>query len=198
MIFNKKVISAITTICFTLTLLSGCNEEKVISTSTIAEAKQKSFSHKRYQSIFNSMVKDLKFKDYNFIEATEENNLTFIEKDFSFGKRAYLTLDGKDSRLETQERLVYQKKDKTTYLIVDVILLNKKLENDMAYWNSRNGKAFQEGSPLRVFDDNLLIVNNLLIQTMVLSTNGKGLLSTESYTVTKVLIDYLEKKKLTK
>lgn len=202
-VLNRKHIHLLTILLFSSILfLIGCEDKKTSNvkaeteTKATSENKEDVISHKKYQKIFLRMVKSLKFKDYNFVEATEAANITAIEKDFSFGKRENLTLDGKQSHLETQERLVYEKKDKSAYLIVDLIYLNKPLENDMVYWNARNGEAFKENSPLRIYDDNLLVVNNLLIQTMILSTNGKGLLSEESYNVTKELIDYIEEQKL--
>ncbi|MFK4372644.1 MULTISPECIES: hypothetical protein [unclassified Paenibacillus] len=62
------------------------------------------------------MSQELQPAPFNFLESTKGNNIVSFDKEWSFGTRSMLTLDGQSTDEETQERIIYKKKDGTLLL----------------------------------------------------------------------------------
>ncbi|MBE0336183.1 hypothetical protein [Paenibacillus sp. 23TSA30-6] len=123
----KKVkIIFLTSALLCILIVTGCNDSAQQDSSkpnvpspTVQvddTKKSSSLSYKQYRDLFSDMSQELQPAPFNFLENTKGNNIVAFDKEWSFGTRSMLTLDGQPTNEETQERIIYKKKDGTLLL----------------------------------------------------------------------------------
>lgn len=173
---------------FTLILIVGC------STKTEAPPDV-TLSYKEYRETFNDMSANLKIADFEKVEVSDKVNLIAVEKDFSFGKRTFLTLTGEQTNEETQERIIFQNKKSKVIGIVNLIFLEKSVGNNLIYWNSNASDFFDKEKIKQPFDENIIAYKNMLIKITVFPTNKKESDNIDYlYNITKDVTHYLTSK----
>lgn len=116
-------ICLLTTILFTLVILSSC------------EKKNNYLEYEDFTSLFIKMNNEVKLDDYYNLGGNEGLNIVAIDDRLSFGRRSWLTLDNKQSEFPTQLRIEYMANNNSSMFTVDLIYLDKSLNDDLIYWN---------------------------------------------------------------
>ncbi|KJD44866.1 hypothetical protein [Paenibacillus terrae] len=135
--------------------------------------KDASLSYAQYRDLFMDMSEKLQLAPFNFLESTQGNNIVAIEKDWSFGARSMLTRDGKPTDEETQERIIYKKKD-DTLLLIDLIYLKDTLSNDLVFWPTHETEAYKKEAVLQSFDEAMLTYKNVIVKITLISKRQKA------------------------
>ena len=140
----KKRIEIIVIIIsiFVSAFLSGCSK------------KTELISYDEYNKLFNDISKNFTPPNLTKTFSQDQLMLVAIDKENSFGKRQFLTLDGEQSHTPTQKKIIYESKELKCTILIDIIYLNKELDKDMVYWNSY---------PSQGYGDIVLSYRNLLI-----------------------------------
>lgn len=138
--------------------------------------KDDSMSYTQYRDLFADMSQKLHLDSFNYIESTQGSNVVAIDKDWSFGARSMLTREGKPTDEETQERIIYKRKD-DTLLLIDLIYLKDAVGNDMVLWPTHETKAYQKEAVLQSLDEAMLTYKNVIVKITLITKGQKAELS---------------------
>ncbi|ASR48756.1 hypothetical protein B4V02_19685 [Paenibacillus kribbensis] len=176
---KKRFFLRIALLC--MLIITGCNDatEQPDSSKPNLPApnvqendgkRDTSLSYTQYRDLFTAMSQELQLAPFNFPESTQETNIVAIEKDWSFGARSLLTREGKPTDEETQERIIYKKKN-GTLLLIDLIYLKDTLSNDLIFWPTQETEANKTEDVLKSFDEAMLSYKNVIVKiTIAIST----------------------------
>lgn len=172
------------------------NSESKINPPIVNEINNELLSYENYESLFEHLVNTLKIDGLELKASTIDGNLTFIEKDLSFNKREYLTLDGTDSMETTEEQIVLENKDQSKQITIGVFFTNSYIGNDLVGWP--NNVGFKDLNQDLVKSTNYAIITykNLIITIHQSSTHTADLDTTKNVirAVEKALNEYDYKK----
>lgn len=182
-----------------LLIMTGCNDasqpENIKPQAPAPKMdnskKGLSLSYEQYRDLFNNMSQKLQLAQFSFLESTKGSNIVAIDKDWSFGSRSMLTLEGKPSDTETQERIIYKKKD-GTLLLIDLIYLKDILSNDLIFWPTQETEANKTEDVLKSFDEAMLSYKNVIVKITIISKTQKTNLSDVQSTL-KTVTTFMKK-----
>ncbi|MTI48300.1 MAG: hypothetical protein FH761_10685 [Firmicutes bacterium] len=179
---GRKYILLILTTILVLTSCSNSESSNINDNSLF-------ISYEQYSDLFKNISLNLELKGYDEKKYTNESNLIFIDKHFSFGKREYLTLDGEQSNTETQEMIIFSNSDESKYVILDLMYIKAHLEKDLVYIKS---KAIDiPSSTYEKINQYIFSYYNVLIKVTLV--NDKEPVSFEqSYAVADSILDFLD------
>lgn len=178
--FKKYILLILTIFIFT-----GCNNSK---TSNMND-QNLFLSYQQYEDLFKNMSLNLELEDYEEKNYTNETNLIFIDKHFSFNKRKYLTLDGEDSGKETQEMIYFSNKSKNKFVILSLIYINAHLEKDIVYIKSKPIKI--PSSTYEKIGEYIFSYGNVLIKVTIIN-NEESVSFEQSYAIADSILDFLD------
>lgn len=153
--------------------------------------KGPTFTYEEYRGLFKDLSQNLELSQFSYLESTDGSNIVAIEKDWSFDTRSMLTLNGKPSDEETQERIIYKKND-GSLLLVDLIYMQYYLGNDLILWPTQETNANQKEDVLKSLDEALLTYQNILVKITLISKEEKNKLS-DMQTVLQSVTTFLRK-----
>lgn len=145
-------------------VLPGCQND---STSEVNEQKQ-ILTYEQFRKLFNDMATNISIPNSKQVEKTDGLNLVAIDKNFSFGKRLFLTLNGDQSDEETQERIIF-KDENGIITLIDLIYLKSFVGNDLILWPTHETKTFKSESIMKQFDEAIVSYNNVLVKISQIS-----------------------------
>ena len=135
-------------------LIAGCTDNAVENKSKVAISKvnhssQKSnptqaniMSYQKFENLFKHMNDKLKIKNFQLKESTLGPDVTIIDKELSFNKRNWLTINGTKDDLapkSTQETLYFEDKDQTTLLSISFAYTKNYVGEDMLQYQVPSG-----------------------------------------------------------
>lgn len=173
---------------FGLLMLVGCSKSS--PNTAMNEVDHTMISYEQYRALFRNMAAQLELPSSKLIEKTDDINLVAIDKEFSLGKRAILTLDGEESNTETQERIYYQDK-KQVITVIDLVYLNASLGKDMIFWPTNSTDTYNEHDFLHNYDECMISYNNILVKISRISPKG-GLDFSEMRQTVQAVASYLQ------
>lgn len=151
-------------------------------------------SYEEFTDFFNYFDERLSLQGYKNLGNNDFVQIVGIDKEASFGKRKFLTLDGMQSTLQTQKRIEYTKSDGSEYIVIDFIYLDKPLYKDLLYWNdplwNEENEHFKD-----IFTDNMLSYKNIMIKTTVFSASvgGEESINNSLSHITRQVVDLISK-----
>ncbi|AZB41804.1 hypothetical protein CEF21_05505 [Bacillus sp. FJAT-42376] len=183
-------------ICSALIILSGCNsnEHQGVKTTTKIHAEKKKpelISYDRYQSLLNDLGKSIKVEGFQFKGASTDTQVTIVGKKQSFGKREFLTIGGKMDGKETNERVFFENNNTNVVTSLDLIYLEKPMDNDMLYWNQSVPYGLKNKEVLSSFDESMLVYKNIIFKITVLNLNDKTNDEPIAVIFTEKLVDFI-------
>lgn len=132
----------------------------------------RALSYEEFIACFENFDENLELKGYRNLENNDSPQIVYIANEFSFGKREYLTLDNRQSTLQTQKRIEFEKNDKSELVVIDFIYLDAPLYEDLLYWNDPLWNKENE-QLTDSYTDNIISIKNVLIKLSIFSL-GQG------------------------
>ncbi|WP_345242091.1 hypothetical protein [Pontibacillus salipaludis] len=150
-----------------------------------------------YQQLFMDMSKELELKGLELKKATTGKDVKIVEKEATFGKRKYLTLDGTldmSNVRSTQESLIYEDRESTKHLSITIAYSKYMNGNDLLMWPSIRKYEGVNDNLVEHVDTATLAYKNVII-FILQSTDGSEKADTVlTHDVITSLIDYLNEK----
>lgn len=149
-------------------------------------------SFQQYSELFENLSSNLNIPGYKLENSTLGDDLTMIDKDISFNKREYLSIDGKYSPTNvesSQETLFYLNEDKDRALIVTLAYTDSTIGNDIIFYNITN----DYGLPEEITNKNDLITlsyKNLIIS--ILQSAKDSVEKKDTPEAAKTIVEFLE------
>lgn len=165
-------------ILLSLMLLSGCwnadSDDTVAQTEPIPQQKfapdtteqPRIIAYSDFQQLFDSLVKTLRIPGYTYKSGSVGLNIVIFEKDLSFNKREYLTLDGKFDSSDakpTSELLLFESSDGTNQLTIRLSYTSSYIGNDLVDWSSARGYAGTNETLAQKTELSTLTYKNLIL-----------------------------------
>ncbi len=162
-VFSGKSLKFLFIIGFSITLLSmaGCKDGN--------NQEAESLTYDEYVTLYQEMSQEFLPPDLSKVPLKDKIAMIAVDKKASFGKRNFLTVSGEQSERVTQRRIAYENTNKKHIVFLDLIYLNKPLDNDLIYWNSHSIDKFRDNALLKKFNDNILSYHNILIKITMFS-----------------------------
>ncbi len=124
-------------------LIAGCTDDAVTSKPKTANKKvtvtNQIMNHDQFEQLFAHMNEHLKIDQFQLKASTRGSDFTIIDKELSFGKRKWLTVDGTSDGASTQESLYFEDKKQTTQLSVHFAYTDHYIGEDMIQYSSSSG-----------------------------------------------------------
>ncbi|WP_214850462.1 hypothetical protein [Exiguobacterium sp. s193] len=130
-------------------LVAGCTDDAVTSNpksenKKVTVSNQKTdenqiMNHDQFEQLFSHMNEHLKIDQFQLKASTRGSDFTIIDKELSFGKRKWLTVDGTSDGASTQESLYFEDKKQTTQLSVHFAYTDHYIGEDMIQYSSSSG-----------------------------------------------------------
>ena len=124
-------------------LIAGCTDDAVTSKPKSANKKvtvtNQIMNHEQFEQLFAHMNEHLKIDQFQLKASTRGSDFTIIDKELSFGKRKWLTVDGTSDSASTQESLYFEDKKQTTQLSVHFSYTDHYIGEDMIQYPSSSG-----------------------------------------------------------
>lgn len=153
--------------------------------SKINKTNQAEFlSYQGFVDFFNDFNGNFKFNGYQNLYNNDTSQIIYIDSKSSFGKRNYLTLDNKQSDLQTQRRIEFVDASNSRLITIDFIYLDTPLYADLLFWNDPLPNGENEFLK-NIYTDNILSYKNILIKIGVASSLDDG-----EESVNKILTDF--------
>jgi len=183
---NLKRSTILLALIISISLITSCN--KVSS-----DNQQKNtliISYEDYSKLFDDFESNFKIESFDKVVSSKDTTaIIAVDKDFSFGKRGYLTYTKEQDNTSTQKRIEYLNKEKDQMLTIDVTYLSKPLENDMVF--SDNFFQANEGNFMRgKYTEDILSYKNILILSKVFSKNEDKDLVKKEMNITREIAKY--------
>ncbi|MCY9544608.1 hypothetical protein M5X02_28655, partial [Paenibacillus alvei] len=139
---NYKMLIILSTVCI---FLVGCsNSDSKIAESrtkigdTTIENTKKILSYAEYQTLFEALKSNLKISNFELKTGTFTSDLTIVDKDLTYNKRQYLTLNGELDTGEpktTQELLIFENKNQSTQISIRIAYTQNYIGEDIIDWS---------------------------------------------------------------
>ncbi|WP_214801177.1 MULTISPECIES: hypothetical protein [unclassified Exiguobacterium] len=130
-------------------LIAGCtddavtskpkSEKKKVTVSNQKTDENQIMNHDQFEQLFAHMNEHLKIDHFQLKASTRGSDFTIIDKELSFGKRNWLTVDGSSDSASTQESLYFEDKKQTTQLSVHFAYTDHYIGEDMIQYPSSSG-----------------------------------------------------------
>ena len=161
------------------------------------ESKTKSdnvdfIDYEKFTTLFYKMNTEMKLTNYVNLGGNEGVELVYIDKRLSFDKRNYLTLDNEQSNLSTQQRIEYKDDDDKILLVIDLIYLDKPLNNDLIYWSNPLSSNSENEFIRETFIENIVSYNNVLIKMSLFAIGSNKLNDSMLTDISVEVIDYIQ------
>jgi hypothetical protein len=161
------------------------------------ESKTKSdnvdfIDYEKFTTLFYKMNTEMKLTNYVNLGGNEGVELVYIDKRLSFDKRNYLTLDNEQSNLSTQQRIEYKDDDDKILLVIDLIYLDKPLNNDLIYWSNPLSSNSENEFIRETFIENIVSYNNVLIKMSLFAIGSNKLNDSMLTGISVEVIDYIQ------
>ncbi|KZZ84846.1 hypothetical protein [Bacillus sp. SJS] len=183
-------------ILLALFMLVGCNlnENQGVHTTTKVHAEKKKpelITYDRYQSLLNELGNSIKVEGFQFKGASTDTQITIVGKKASFGKREFLTIGGKMDGKETNERVFFENNNTNVVTVLDLIYLEKPMDNDMLYWDQSVPYGLKNKEVLATYDESMLVYKNIIFKITVLNLNDKTKNEPIAVHFTDKLVDFI-------
>lgn len=165
-----------------LTACSIASTDKNVNSENTLESEHKLISYDEFQEIFNTIGKKLNISGYSIKGSTIDSNIVIIDKENSFGKRNFLTINGNEDSQETQERIIFENKSKKCICLIDLIYLKSSIEKDLIFSHTFNPYDLENADLINKIDSLVLSYNNLLIKITIISDNKVDYNHTNKFT----------------
>ncbi|MBJ6363933.1 hypothetical protein ACFOQM_22150 [Paenibacillus sp. GCM10012307] len=153
----------------------------------------KLITYEEYSNLYRNFSTNFNPPDLTKVAIEDRIALVAIDKESSFGKRSYLTVSGQQDERVSQRRLAYENTSEKYIVFVDLIYLNKLLDNDLVYWNTNSINQYKDNALLKKFDDNILSYRNILIKITMFSEGEQNAASSDVIRKTTLsIVDFLE------
>lgn len=155
-----------------------------------AQDKEK-ISYDDYVSICTSANDSLNIGDYSKLRSQLGTDIVYIDKEVSFGRRNFLTIDDIASELVTQKRIEYLSEDSQYLVVIDFVYLNSTLDNDLIYWNNPinvEANKFMRNN----YGENILAFHNILVKTMIFATSNSPVSDVMLTDITMNIVEFLK------
>lgn len=187
-------------------LIAGCTDKSVeskpkVEVSTTSNSNHKTnqtqkniMSYQQYENLFKHMNDKLKIKNFQLKESTLGPDVTIIDKELSFNKRDWLTIDGTKDDLtpkSTQETLYFEDKKQTTLLSISFAYTNNYVGEDMLQYQVPSGYTKINQELANKSDLILLSYKNIVIS--IQQNNSSKVDYETTKLATKMVIDELLK-----
>lgn len=182
-------------------VLAGCEEpqkdvqkEVTVASAAYAEEKVEILSYEEYSELFLSMTENLEIPGYTLLNTSTDTDIIMIDKEISFNKREYLTLDGtydNKSQVQTsQESLFFGSEDRKTALIITIAYTDAAIGEDIVSYVSSGGYGLPE-EVIQKSDLITLSYKNLIIS--VLQSAEKTVVEEDTTLAAEQLVEFLGK-----
>lgn len=155
-------------------------------------ALEENLSFQQFSELFENLSSNLNIPGYKLENSTLGDDLTMIDKEISFNKREYLTIDGNYSPTNiesSQETLFYLNDDSDRAIIVTLAFTESNIGNDIILYNITN----EYGLPEEITEKNDLITlsyKNLIISILQSAKSSVELKDTQKSA--KSIVNFLE------
>lgn len=156
------------------------------------KTEEKTLSYNQYEKLFKNMVKDVKVPGYTLKSSTSDVEVLRLSKDFSFGKREYMTTKGTfngEQPKSTQESLFYESSNKDRMIIVTIAYTKSFIGNDMASYSVWSDYGLKT-SLIDKTDLMTITYKNLIIT--IIQTNEKKAEPNDTQNATRTIVKYLK------
>lgn len=130
--------------------LVGCSnsDSKIAENPTEIEVKKttektkKILSYAEYQTLFEALKNNLKISNFELKNGTFVGDLTIVDKDLTYNKRQYLTLNGELDNGDpqtTQELLIFENKNQSTQISIRIAYTPNYIGEDIIDWSMLSG-----------------------------------------------------------
>ncbi|MGG0815608.1 hypothetical protein ABE142_23530 [Paenibacillus alvei] len=143
---NYKMLIILSTVCI---LLVGCSnsdskiaESRIKIGDTTIENTKKILSYAEYQTLFEALKSNLKISNFELKTGTFTSDLTIVDKDLTYNKRQYLTLNGELDTGEpktTQELLIFENENQSTQISIRIAYTQNYIGEDIIDWSMLTG-----------------------------------------------------------
>lgn len=143
---NYKMLIILSTICI---LLVGCSnsdskiaESRIKIGDTTIDNTKKILSYAEYQTLFEALKSNLKISNFELKTGTFTSDLTIVDKDLTYNKRQYLTLNGELDTGEpktTQELLIFENENQSTQISIRIAYTQNYIGEDIIDWSMLTG-----------------------------------------------------------
>lgn len=184
-----------------LILMSSCSDSNHISNSSNAVSQESTLeisndsqliTYSEYQQIFETLTKELSISGYSYKSGSVGPNIVIMDKDLSFNKREYLTLDGKFDMNNTQptsELLLFENEDSSKQLAIRISYTTSYIGNDLVDWSSSRGYSGINESLAKKTDLATLSYKNLILT--ILQTSEVEAAMEDSKTAVRSIISII-------
>lgn len=143
-------------------------------------------------TIFNKINIEMKLTNYENLGGNEGVQLVYIDEQLSFGKRNYLTIDNEQSNLSTQQRIEYMNDDGKKLLVIDLIYLDKSLNNDLIYWSNPLSGNSENEFIRKTFTENIISYSNILVKTSLFAIGSSEIDSSMLTGISEEVVEYIQ------
>ena len=182
-------------------VLAGCEEpqkdvQKEVTAASAAHAEEKAeiLSYEEYSELFLSMTENFEIPGYTLLNSSTDTDIIMIDKEISFNKREYLTLDGtydNKSQVQTsQESLFFGSEDGKTTLIITLAYTDAAIGEDIVSYVSTGGYGLPE-EVIQKSDLITLSYKNLIIS--ILQSAETAVVEEDTTLAAEKLVEFLEK-----
>lgn len=152
-------------------ILSACTNNHIVENIVI---DQDTLSYSQYTDMVQNLSDQFMPPGFsNRLLPDAETTIVAVDKEASFGRRTFLTVDGEQNVQVTQKRIAYESQNESQVLFVDVIFLNEVLPKDMLYRNTHNYGKYHSDALISQVDDTILSYKNLLFKLTYFSKNER-------------------------
>lgn len=172
---SSLIVALICLLC--ISVLSGQDKEKI--------------SYDDYVLICTSANDSLNIGDYSKLRSQLGTDIVYIDKEVSFGRRSFLTIDDNASELVTQKRIEYLSEDRQYLVVIDFVYLNSTLDNDLIYWNNPvdvEANKFMRNN----YGENIVVFHNILVKTMIFATSNSPVNDVMLTDITMNIVEFLK------
>ncbi|MCK2157711.1 hypothetical protein [Exiguobacterium sp. 17-1] len=96
-------------------------------------------NHDQFKKLFEQMHEYLKIGHFQLEASTLGSDFTIIDRELSFGKRKWLTVDGTSDSSSSQESLYFEDEKQTTQLSIHFAFTDHYIGEDMVQYPSNSG-----------------------------------------------------------
>ncbi|EGD50640.1 hypothetical protein TheetDRAFT_2539 [Thermoanaerobacter ethanolicus JW 200] len=128
-------------------------------------------SYKDYKELFETMVKTFNIEGFKVKASTIDGNVTAIEKELSFGKREFLTLNGDFNSPNTDEQFTIENEKQNIQITVGIYYTKNYIGNDFVGWIYNKGFAHLNKNLAEKNSTAVLTYKNLIVLVQYSSTS---------------------------
>ncbi|MGO0059573.1 hypothetical protein ACTID9_06125 [Brevibacillus fluminis] len=194
---SKKIIF-LSLVCSLFIILAACTSgENEYPNSQIKHKSQRAISYEDYIKLCNTMANDMVLPTFTKVEDNINTpTIIFVDKPITFGKRNVLTLTGEQTNQSTQRRIIYSDNNKKTAIKIDLIYLERELENDLLF-TSLPSKNRGLNEVTERFTQDIFAYNNILVNVTIYSSDKPITMKLQNE-IDVAVVNFLQNYKTTK